>query len=198
MNRAELSEINLLWKPLRPYLMRQIRDLYGRTDGDVLEIGPFSGLIFAFAQENVGDSFTVAAFPEETLSLLKDEADSLHLTGTVTIRPSNPSLHGIPDEAFDLVIFRGALFFPGLFDADFRAVYRVLSPGGLAFVGGGFGSYTPPDVVAKIRDRSKELNLAMGKVGIDPDGLRRTLAGIGLSDRSSVITDGGLWVVLRK
>jgi hypothetical protein len=36
-----LEEINRLWEPIRPYLARQIEELYGRRDGCILEIGPF-------------------------------------------------------------------------------------------------------------------------------------------------------------
>ena len=60
-----LEELNRLWEPLRPYLTQQVEEIYGRCDGHVLEIGPFSGVIFALAQKNVGQSFLVATFPEE-------------------------------------------------------------------------------------------------------------------------------------
>jgi hypothetical protein len=198
MEGKDLSEINLLWEPVRPYLMKQIQGLYGRRDGAILEIGPFSGLIFAFAQHRIGDSFTIAAFPESTLIHLAGEAKSLGLTDSVTTVYSDPSLEVISGESADLVIFRGALFFPSLFHTDFTAIYRVLKPGGLAFVGGGFGSHTPPELIAQIAERSRRLNLAIGKVSIEPDEVRKTLAEIGLGRKAEVITDGGLWVLIRK
>jgi hypothetical protein len=198
MRTNELQEINLLWRPVRPYLMKQIQELYGRNDGDILEIGPFSGLIFAFAQQYIGGSFTIAAFPENTVALLRDEALSLDLTGAVTVVSSDPLLQNIQDSSVDLVIFRGALFFPSLFRTDFPAVYRVLKPQGLAFVGGGFGSYTPPELIQQIGERSRKLNLAIGKVVIEPDNVRKTLAETGLGPKAEVITDGGLWAVIRK
>jgi hypothetical protein len=133
-----IQELNLLWEPIRPYLARQIEELYGRRDGHILEIGPFSGLIFTFVQKNVGQSFSIAAFPQTAIRSCHQEAQKLGLEDRVRIIESDSSLIGIADDAFDLAIFRGALFFPSLFQVDFGAIYRTLRTGGIAFVGGGF------------------------------------------------------------
>jgi hypothetical protein len=198
MQEKDLSDLNLLWEPLRPFLVQQITELYGRTDGHILEMGPFSGLIFAFAQQHLGDSFAVAAFPENTVDLLKREAGLLNLTGSVKVIGSDPSLKNIPENSADLIVFRGALFFPSLFRTDFLAIHRVLRPKGLAFVGGGFGKYTPPPLIQQMGERSRDLNLAMGKINVEPEQIRIALDRIGLGAKAEVITDGGLWVLIRK
>ena len=64
-----IEELNLLWEPVRPYLARQIEEIYGRRDGQVLEIGPFSGLIFTLAQMKVGKNFLIAGFPGKPFAL---------------------------------------------------------------------------------------------------------------------------------
>lgn len=198
MQEKDLSDLNLLWKPLRPYLMRQIEELYGRTDGNILEVGPFSGLIFAFAQQQVGDSFTVAAFPENAAALVNREASSLDVTASVAVVSSDPSLKDIANDSADLVIFRGALFFPSLFRTDFAAIHRVLRSNGLAFVGGGFGKYTPYPLIRQIGEHSRELNVTIGKVNVEPEDVRTTLTELGLGSKAEVITEGGLWIVIRK
>jgi len=33
-----IEELNLLWEPIRPFLVQQIEELYGRRDGHILEI----------------------------------------------------------------------------------------------------------------------------------------------------------------
>src|SRR5512139_3648585 len=92
-----IEELNLLWEPIRPYLARQIEELYGRREGHILEIGPFSGLIFALAQKKVGESFSIAAFPETTLPLYQKEARCLGLEDRVGIIASDTALKGVPD-----------------------------------------------------------------------------------------------------
>jgi len=193
-----IEELNLLWEPIQPYLARQIEELYGRRDGHILEIGPFSGLIFTFVQKNVGQSFSIAAFPQTAIRSCHQEAQKLGLEERVRIIESDSSLMGIADDAVDLAIFRGALFFPSLFQVDLGAIYRTLRTGGIAFVGGGFGKYTPADVISLIARHSEKLNAAMGKVRVTVESVRDQIRSSNLEGRSEITTDGGFWVVMKK
>jgi SAM-dependent methyltransferase len=193
-----IEELNLLWEPVRPYLVRQIKELYGRRDGHILEIGPFPGLIFALAQDNVGESFLIAAFPQAAIRSCWHEAQKLGLEDRVRIIESDSSLIGIADDSVDLAIFRGALFFPSLFQVDFRAIYRTLKTGGIAFIGGGFGKYTPPEVISQIGKRSEQLNATMGKVRVTVECVRNQLRLSNLEAKVDITTDGGFWVVMKK
>jgi len=195
---ALIEELNLLWEPVQPFLARQIEELYGRRDGNILEIGPFSGLIFALARKNVGQSFLIAAFPQAAIALYRKEAQKRGLEDQVRIIESNSSLIGVSDDSVDLAIFRGALFFPKLFHVDFGAIYRTLREAGIAFVGGGFGKYTPPEVISQIGKRSEELNAAMGRVRVTVQSVRDQLRSSQLERRFEITTEGGLWVVMKK
>jgi hypothetical protein len=193
-----IQELNALWEPIRPYLTRQIGELYGRRDGHILEMGPFSGLIFELVRMNIGRSFTIATFPQATIPLYRSEAQEQRLEGRVRVIESDSSLSNIDEGSVDLVIFRGALFFPGLFQVDFRAIYRTLSTEGIAFIGGGFGKYTPPEVISRIGKRSEQLNSAMGRVRVTVESVRDQLRSNTLEKKCEITTEGGLWVVLRK
>ena len=193
-----IEELNLLWEPIRPFLTRQVEELYGRRNGNILEIGPFSGLIFALAQKSVGQTFSIAAFPQATIPLYQQEVRKLGLEDLVKIIESDSSLINIQDGSVDLAIFRGALFFPILFQVDFGAIYRVLRPGGIAFVGGGFGKHTPAEVISEIGKRSEELNASMGRVRVTVDSVREQVRLSNLEGKCEITTDGGLWVVMRK
>ncbi len=193
-----IEELNLLWEPVRPYLARQIEEIYGRRDGQVLEIGPFSGLIFTLAQMEVGENFLIAGFPREAVRSCQQEARRLGLESRVGIIESDSSLKGIAVDSIDLAIFRGALFFPSLFRIDFGAIYRSLKTGGIAFVGGGFGKYTPPGLIDRIGKRSEQLNHAMGRVRVTVESVRDQ-ARSGLAEAAfEITTEGGLWVVMKK
>jgi hypothetical protein len=193
-----IEELNLLWEPIRPYLTRQIEELYGRRDGCILEIGPFSGLIFSFAQKNIGQSFLIAAFPQAAISLYREEAQKRGLEDRVRIIESDSSLINIADNSVDLAIFRGALFFPTLFQVDFGAIHRRLSTSGIAFVGGGFGKYTPTEVIAQIGKRSEQLNAALGRARVTVESVRDQLRSSHLDEKCEITTEGGLWVVIKK
>ena len=193
-----IEELNLLWEPVRPFLARQIEELYGRRDGHILEIGPFSGLIFALAQKNVGQCFLIATISQAAILLYRQEARKLGLENKVRIIESDSSLIGIADDSVDLAIFRGALFFPTLFQVDFGAIYRTLRTGGIAFVGGGFGKYTPAEVISRIGKRSEQLNAAMGRVRVTVESVWDQVRSSHLEGKCEITTDGGLWVGMKK
>ena len=198
MEKDLIVELNRLWEPVRPYLAQQVSELYGRHGGRVLEAGPFSGLALELARRGIGTSFHMAVFPGEIADTLKDEARELGLVGKVTIAESDEKLIGVPKEAFDLAVFRGAFFFPSFFRPDLPAVYRSLKAGGVALVGGGFGRHTPEDIIRSIEKRSKDLNQALGRVRITERDLWSILEAAGLKERAIMIAEGGLWVLLRK
>jgi hypothetical protein len=193
-----IDKLNLLWEPVRPFLAREIEELYGRRDGHILEIGPFSGLIFTLAQKNVGQSFSIAAFPQAAIPIYRHEAREHGLQDRVRIIESDSSLINIADDGVDLAIFRGALFFPTLFQVDFGAIYRTLRTAGIAFIGGGFGKYTPAEVIGKIAKRSERLNAAMGRVRVTVESVRDQVRSSHLEGKCEITTEGGLWVVMKK
>ena len=195
-----IEELNLLWEPVRPFLARQIEELYGRPDGDILEIGPFAGLIFALARNNIGHNHSIAAFPQGMIPLYHKDARERGLEQRVKIVESDSSLTNIAECSVDLIVFRGALFSPALFQVDFKAIYRTLKAQGIAFVGGGFGKYTPDEIISRIGKRSEQLNAALGRVRITVESVRDQLRHSGLEGegKSEIITEGGLWVVMRK
>ncbi len=192
-----IREIDLLWEPVYPYLARHIRELYARRDGRILEIGPFSGSLFALMKEGMGDSYTIASFPPGMAEFFRDQARRQKSDGAVAVLESDPALTGVQDKSIDLAIFRGALFFPSLFEVNFRAIRRVLSPDGLAVIGGGFGKYTPDQVIEKIANRSRDLNLAIGKIGVSEEMVRQQVLKSEVGQNVEVVSDGGLWLLMR-
>jgi hypothetical protein len=198
MGLEVIKEIDELWAPVYPHLAQHIEELYGRREGRVLEIGPFAGVIFSLVKKGVGDRFAIASFPPGMGDFFVGQVKKAGVAGTVEVVESDPSLSGIEEKSVDLAVFRGAFFFPSLFDADLRAVCRVLKPGGLAFVGGGFGRYTPDSVMLSLGKRSRELNLQLGKVEISGQMLRRRIAESCLAAQAEVVDEGGLWVLIKK
>jgi hypothetical protein len=193
-----IQEIYHLWEPVYPYLSQQILELYNRKDGTILEIGPFSGLIFNLQKRNIGSSFLIAAFPPGIGNFFHEEARKQKVEDKISVIETNPALIGIEEDSIDLAIFRGAFFFPSLFEVNFSAIDRVLKTAGVAFIGGGFGKFTPDRVIKDIEKRSRDLNLQIGKIEIDEDKLRHEIQTEGVKGKIEVTTEGGLWVLLRK
>ncbi len=198
INLNPIQEIYHLWDPVYPYLSQQILDLYHRQDGNILEIGPFSGAIFDLQKRNIGRSFFIAAFPSGMGHFFHEEARKQRVEDKIKVLETDPALTGIEENSIDLAIFRGAFFFPSLFKVNFPAIDRVLKTDGVGFIGGGFGKFTPDRVMKDIGKRSRELNFQIGKIEIDEERLRHEIQSEGMKGKMEVISVGGLWVLMRK
>jgi hypothetical protein len=68
----------------------------------------------------------------------------------------------------------------------------------MALLGGGFGRHTPAHIIRGVEKRSKDLNQALGRVRISGEEVWSALEAAEMKDRATMITEGGLWVVLKK
>jgi hypothetical protein len=126
------------------------------------------------------------------------EAKKRNVEEKVDVLETDPFLTGVGEESVDLAIFRGAFFFPSLFEVNLPRIYRVLRPSGMAFIGGGFGKFTPEAVIQDIGKKSRDLNLQIGKVEVKEDELRKNIQTPNIKGNVEVVTEGGLWVIMRK
>jgi hypothetical protein len=198
VNLDLIKEIDILWEPVYPYLAQQICELCGCRDGDILEIGPFGGVVFTLQRMKIGRSFLMATFPPGMGEFFRLEAKKRKLGDKINIIETDSSLTGIKEGKIDLAIFRGAFFFPSSFKVNFPAIHRVLKPNGTAFIGGGFGKFTPDKVIKDIGKRSRDLNLQIGKIEVNEDQLRQMIKESIPEGKAEIISEGGLWVWMRK
>jgi SAM-dependent methyltransferase len=199
LNQTELRRLNELWAPVYPYLARQVAELVPAEPAAVLELGPFSGgLSLALAARWPRASFTLAA-PREELAVLR----TLALPGgppeghpQITFVPTALVPLDLPEKHYNLVIFRGAFFFltPGIL----REAFRVLKTGGVGFIGGGYGRYTPPELIASLAEDSRDLNYRLGKRRVSLAEVEELIAAAGLATQARLTSEGALWIVLRR
>ena len=131
--------------PVYPVLARQLVDDYGITEGICVDVGGGCGpLSLELAKITNLTCYVVDMNPAAVrlCALLADEAE---LTGRV---------RGVEGQALDLplrsdfanlVVSRGSIFFWPSQIAGLKEVYRVLRPGGAAYVGCGVTSSLDPE-----------------------------------------------------
>lgn len=197
-----VREVNLLWLPIYPGLAEQVASYCDRAPQSILEIGCFSGgMGLALLQQFPESRLTVALELDELVATFTSDWEELLPESqsdrvSVVATPRTPLR--IPPDSHDLVICRGVFFFLDQRGAVISEIDRVLSPGGIAFFGGGFGSVTPPEEIERIADESRRMNAALGKQTVSREHFELILDSCGLADRSHVIEEGGLWAILRK
>ena len=199
MDLVDLSRVNDLWRKIYPYLAAQAMEYYGRSHGDVLELGPFSGgMSLELSRLHPGLSVTLAAPDARVVDYLREEIERSGLDRKPEVIRSELGSLVFPDCQFDLVLFRGAYFFLDEEGGILREVYRVLKEGGLAFVGGGYGRNTPQALIDEIAEESRVLNDRLGRKRVTGDQVKIIVNKSGLTRRARIEQEGGLWLVIQK
>ncbi len=199
MELNDIITVNWMYDPFYPYIARQILEAYGRTSGRALEMGPYApGISAALAKMAPDIEITIA---DNTPGIMPHFEDFLSKTGIKEkIRLEEADVEALPydKETFDLIYFRGALFFTWdpvklLSESD-----RVLRPGGTALIGGGFGAETPNEEIDEIADAARDMNRKLGKRVVKYEEAEAYAQQAGVWERSRLDKRHGLWVVIRK
>jgi ubiquinone/menaquinone biosynthesis C-methylase UbiE len=174
-------------------------EYYGRNNGEVLELGPFSGGIsMELARLHPGLSITIAAHEPGVADFLRQEIEGAELNRKMEVHWSELENLAFADCQFDLVIFRGAYFFLDEEGKILREIYRVLNEDGLAFIGGGYGKDTPQALIEEIADESRDLNERLGRRRVTGDEVTTMVNNAALTSHARIEKAGGLWLVIRK
>lgn len=199
--RAFDDTASKVFAPIYPVIARQILDRPGISGGIALDAGSGPAhLSLALAQESDLKIFAYDASPM-MLAVAYE-----HITEAELIRRVIPVLgdiHDIPfeDNSIDLIVSRGSWFFWDNLDLAFKEMYRVLTPGGMAYVGGGFGN-------AKLKE---EIHAAMAKKDPDfskgvsnrmmrnnPDRIKKELEKAEIRTYELIQDESGFWLIIRK
>ena len=154
MELADIISVNELFQELYPYIAKQIASEYNRDEGQALEIGPYGpGISIALARLRPDLEITVGDDSPRINDYLRQKIAEAGLSHRIRVLELDKFNLPFPEESFDLVYFRGALFFWENSLQIVKEAYRVLTPLGLAMLGGGFGADThthadmPPDKI---------------------------------------------------
>ena len=185
-----------------PGIAKQIAGHCTKQPEKILEVGCFSGGIgLTLLRQYSPSTLTIALEMEELAATFTSDwqemldaqcADRYRVVST----PLSPLT--LTGQIFDLIICRGVFFFLDEKGTILSEMYRLLSPGGLVFAGGGFGAYTTPQIISQLADESRRLNNALGRKIFSRQEFELALSTAGLAGQPEVIEEGGLWAVIRK
>lgn len=138
--------------PMYPLLARQIVEDFKVTQGRCLDIGTGGAPLLIELGKITNLDLLGLDVDKEALALAADNVRRHGLAADrVSLREGDVHAMPLPDAYASLVVSRGSIPFWEDHATAFREIYRVLQPGGLAFVGGGFSRYQSLDEVQRMR-----------------------------------------------
>lgn len=187
--------------PVYPALARQIATDFAITKGVCVDMGGAEGSLAVELARITDLTVYVLDLSPAAVRLCNLTADEAGLTGRV--RGVEGDAQDLPfrDGFADLVVSRNSLFEWPAPLAGFKEAYRILKPGGVAFMGGGFSRLMAPadlDAVVQWCTRKRAQN-PDGWTEMDPAILARLrAAGIPNVTRIEGPTEFDWWIVIRK
>jgi SAM-dependent methyltransferase len=195
--------VKTIFACIYPVVADQILERTGITSGACLDLGSGPAPL-AIALAWLSDlRITALDCSPEMFDLARENIKFRHMEDRVV--PLLGDVQAIPaaDNTFDLVISRGSYHSWANFPVAFREICRVLRPGGMAYIGWGYGS-------ARIRE---EVLTERRKCGIAddpeyPDRIRfrrfrdgqiaDAVHAAGIGDHRIISDDSGFWILIRK
>lgn len=189
-----------IFAPIYPVIAAHIVKQSGIEKGICLDLGcGIASLGIAVAEITDMQVYGVD-ISTEMCRLSRNKASRYCLSGKVV--PVQSDVHLLPfrNNCADLIVSRGSVFFWNNLPVAFKEISRVLSPGGQAWVGGGFGT---KELKTKISEKMVEIDPdwhTSSKERLSPKNLQAIQkAGRQTEIPSQVVQDNsGFWIVLSK
>ncbi len=202
INAAEFDEIaREVFAPIYPIIAQQIIEKTGINSGTCLDIGCGGGYL----------GMALARITEISVYLFDESRDMLKISQQNIIDAGLESrmqiiegdVHAIPiiDRSIDLIVSRGSIFFWKNQLQALQEIYRVLAPGGIAYIGGGFGSSELKkqiDIQMTVRDPEWAARSKQRMSRNNEDKYREILRQAEIPDFEVNKTDAGLWIIIRR
>lgn len=204
MNVAGFDKVaREVFAPVYIALARQIKEATGITKGHCLDVGSGGGYLGIALAKITDLDITLLDQSQEMQGIAWQNIIEANLEKR--LRTLLADVHNIPldDCSVNLVISRGSVFFWEDQAKAFQEIYRVLAPGGVTFIGGGFGSVElkkkiDEEMVARQQDwldvtrkrlsanTMAKFHAALDKAGL-PYEIRQVEAGFGIMIRRNAI-----------
>ncbi|SNX54953.1 class I SAM-dependent methyltransferase [Thermoanaerobacterium sp. RBIITD] len=201
INIEEFDEIaREVFAPVYPVIAKQIKYKTGITTGTCLDIGTGGGYLGIELAKITDLSVILFDKSEEMLKIAGDNIIKNALEAKV--RTQLGDVHNIPfkDQTINLVISRGSIFFWQDLQKAFKEIHRILTPEGMAYIGGGFGTAKLKEqIIANMKRMNKEWKGGMiQSFGNDPVGmLNDQLRLAGIKNYEVIMDESGLWLIMR-
>ncbi|MBL0713248.1 MAG: class I SAM-dependent methyltransferase [Desulfosarcina sp.] len=191
-------------RPVYPVIADQIIKRTGITRGAGLDIGCGNGYLGMALMALTDLSVSFLDPSRAMLDIAQGHTSAQGFSPRTTIVQGDVNDIPLPDNAFQLAVSRGSIFFWQNLSTALQEILRVLSPAGMAYIGGGFGTAALKEEISrKMEARDHGTSRWKNKVrrmGTDMRlAFEQALKRAGIVNYDIVHNDEvGLWIVMTK
>lgn len=202
MIQASESRLRPAYAPLAQYISEQLQ--LGEAEGVGIDLGSGPGTLIVELAKRTRHHWINADINPQFFAYFYNLAEKNNLTGRVSAIMADAQHLPFHDNYADVIVSRGSYRFWEDKQAAFREIYRVLKPGGVAFVGRGFSPNLPIDTAMKIRKaQGKSMDYSFAQKAAE---LRTIMRNLGITDfrihdpspEHGRKINYGIWIELRK
>ena len=189
-----------VFAPVYPMIAEQILDRCGVTRGQCLDVGSGPGSLGIALAQASDLSVTLLDSSSEALDIAEKNVLGAGLSSRVSLLQGDVHDIPLPAGSMDLIVSRGSIFFWDDLARAFSEIYRVISPGGKAYVGGGFGNAELRDSIAAAMAKKNPDWKTFRDKNLGPDNqarIAKVVADRGLPHQI-ISDDSGFWVMIEK
>ncbi len=202
INAVEFDEIaRNVFAPAYRLIAEQIKNNTGKTRGSCIDIGcggGYLGINLALLTD-----LSVLLFDKSTdmLAIAAKNIAGHKLEARLKTLPGDVQNIPLRDNSVDLAVSRGSVFFWEDKAGAYKEIYRILAPGGIAYIGGGFGSAElKKRITAEMLKRDdKWLEKVNQRTGANAvSNFKEILRAAGIPEFTVNRDEAGLWMVFTK
>lgn len=198
----EFDEIaNGPFLPVYPVIAQQIKERTGITAGICLDIGSGGGHLGLSLAQITDLNIVLMDILQDALTIAETRAAERGLDQRASTLLAD--VHEIPleDESVNLCVSRGSVWFWEDQVKAFQEIYRVLVPGGMAYIGGGYGTKELKEQVDKnMMERDSDWPNTRRKIveGNTVERFTQVTVEAGITDFDIKEDEKGIWVIFKK
>lgn len=190
-----------VFAPVYPVIARQILNRTKMTSGICLDVGAGTGHL-GIELAKMSDFHTyLLDCSRDMLLIAEQNIERAGLKGRVQTLLGSVYQIPLSDGSVDLVISRGSLYFWEHKKLAFHEIYRVLAPGGIAYVGGGFGSAELKrriNLIMQQKDQNWRRNIAEKIKKTSEVNYGELLKDLETAYIDVSSSEAGMWLVMQK
>jgi len=187
--------------PIYSEIANQIKERTGICDGTCIDIGSGGGHLGLSYAKITNVEVALLDLREDAINIANKRAKEWKLWGRASAILGDVQQMPFKDEAVNLCISRGSVWFWENQSKGFSEIYRVLNRGGKAYIGGGFGNKELKEQIdseMKKRDSEWPKSRQQFVEGNSTEHFYKVLKEAGISDFEIIDDDSGIWVLFEK